>query len=125
MENSKPYKNITRTASIYALLLMLLLSAFTAGAQTSVSATLSSDSDHILIGDHLNVRLTIKYPKDVKILWPRIQDSIGNMQFLSSGKIDTINQGAERILSQKMVVSAFDSGQYHAGPVVVYFRRPN
>ena len=91
-------------------------------AQTSISATLTADSTHILIGDHLNVKLALKHPKSMKIAMPVVKDSVGNMEFISASKIDTINEPTDVIFAQTYTISAFDSGQFHAGPIAVLFK---
>jgi hypothetical protein len=90
-------------------------------AQTSIIATLTPDSTHILIGDHLNVRLAVKHPKSLKLALPAVKDSVGNMELVAVSKIDTITQLTDVIFTQNYVLSAFDSGLYHAGPVTVFF----
>jgi hypothetical protein len=108
----------------FALLLLLFFVTIVTSlsAQTAISATLTADSTHILIGDHLNVKLAIKHPKSVKIYMPVAKDSIGNMEFISASKIDTIQEPTDEILAQTYTISAFDSGQFHAGPVPVFFK---
>ncbi len=96
-------------------------SFLSASGQTAISATLKSDSDHITIGDHLNVRVSIRHPKSVKVLMPLVKDSLGNMDFIASSKVDTIQEATDEVLSQNYVVSAYDSGVFHAGPVTVFF----
>lgn len=106
------------------ILVFMLLTAVSSclQAQTTVSATLSADSTHILIGDHLNVKLRIKHPASIKIAVPVVKDSVGNMEFISASKIDTINEPTGQILSQTYTVSAFDSGRFRAGPVAVPYK---
>lgn len=88
----------------------------------SVSATLSSDSNQILIGDHLNVRLTIKHSKDLNVLLPKLIDTLGNMELVSDSKTDTVTEGNQTLLTKTFIVSAYDSGEFHAGPVKLYFK---
>lgn len=88
----------------------------------SVSATLRADSNHIQIGDPLNMRLTVKYSKELQIAFPKAADTLGNMETISVSKIDTGAEGNNIVLSQLYTVSAYDSGEFHAGPVMVYFR---
>ena len=105
------------------LLALLLTSAvLSSNAQTAISATLTADSTHILIGDHLNVELALKHPKSLKLAMPVVKDSVGNMEFIAASKIDTISEPTDEIYAQTYTVSAFDSGQFHAGPIAVYFK---
>jgi hypothetical protein len=41
------------------------------------------------------------------------------MEFISASKTDTFNEPTIQTFSQTYTVSAFDSGQFHAGPVVI------
>jgi hypothetical protein len=87
----------------------------------SVSASLKADSNQIVIGDFLNVRLTVKHSKDVKIALPKLIDTLGNMELVSESKTDTTTEGGNVLLTKTFTVSAYDSGEFHAGPLKVYF----
>ncbi len=104
----------------------IVLVCFTTGvlhAQTAISATLTADSNHILIGDHLQVKLALKHPKSFNITMPAVKDSVGNMEFISASKIDTVNDVTFQTYVQTYTVSAFDSGAFHAGPIAVYYKK--
>ena len=105
-----------------ALFALLLGAGNSLMAQTAISATLTADSTHILIGDHLNLKLSLKHPKSLKISMPAVKDSVGNMEFISASKIDTLNEPTDQVFTQTYTVSAFDSGQFHAGPIPVIFK---
>lgn len=107
---------------LLGLVFMLCAICFNAGAQTVVIATLKADSTNILIGDQLKLRLAVKHPKGLKVPMPVIKDSIGNMDFIAASKIDTIVEPTDEIYVQQYVVSAYDSGLFHAGPVVVFYK---
>ncbi len=112
-------------AGVCAFLLILFAGVQSLQAQTTVSATLTADSNHILIGDHLNVKLTLKHPANLKVSMPVVKDSVGNMEFIAATKIDTVNEPTVQVFSQTYTVSAFDSGQFHAGPIAVPFKNAN
>lgn len=103
------------------LFLLLLCVSFIGdlSAQT-VSATLKADSTHILIGDFLKLKLTVRSPKDIAVTIPVATDTIGNMELIKVGSIDTTQNGNETILSQTFTVSAYDSGKYRAGPLLIF-----
>jgi hypothetical protein len=104
------------------LLIIFTVSILSLSAQTAITATLTADSNHILIGDHLNIKLALKHPKSLNITMPVQKDSIGNMDFIAASKIDTINETTDQVYFQTFTVSAYDSGQFKAGPIPVYFR---
>lgn len=93
----------------------------TANAQ-SVSATLRVDSNEIMIGDPVHVNLSVKYRKGTLVMLPNITDTIGNMEVSEASKLDTIIDGNNITLSRTYTVSAYDSGEYHAGPVHVLYK---
>lgn len=101
--------------------LILLLFAHNVFSQ-SVSVNLKADSTRILIGDQLNVKLTLKHSKGLRIELPAHGDTLGNMDIVTAGKMDTGSTATDRVLTQTFAVSAFDSGTFHAGPVMVLLK---
>ncbi|MBL0308919.1 MAG: hypothetical protein IPP77_04350 [Bacteroidetes bacterium] len=87
-----------------------------------ISATLKADSNQILIGDHLNIKLVVKYANDLMVVLPPFSDTLGNMDVLNASKVDTSVEGNFKILTRTYTVSAYDSGKYHTGPVKIYFK---
>lgn len=107
-----------RHAFVLLCVLLLGLPSFS----QSLSATLKADSNKILIGDQLHVRLTIKHSKDLQLAIPKLVDTLGNMEIISSSKIDTSSEGNNILLTQVYTVSAYDSGEFHAGPMLLFFK---
>lgn len=110
----------------YFLLLLVclasyLLSFFSEAGAQDVTATLKADSNHIVIGDFLKVRLSVKFPKEFTVVMPSAVDSVGSMEVVKSSKIDTAISGNFKTLSQTYTLSAYDSGKYHAGPQKIIF----
>jgi hypothetical protein len=104
---------------IYSLIVLL----FAQGASAqSVSATLKSDKDNIVIGDHLKVSLTVKYTKGLSVVLPKVADTLGNMDVIAV-KMDTAQEGNNYVLVRTYTTSAFDSGAYHAGPVNIILKK--
>ncbi len=87
-----------------------------------VSATLRADSTQIQIGDLLNIRLTVKSPSNSVVPIPAIKDTLGNLEMVNASKIDTSTEGTVKVFSQLYTVSAYDSGEFHAGPVIIYYK---
>ena len=107
-----------RNWSLVTLLFFLLP---TANCQLP-TAILRADSTQIQIGDHLNIRLTVKSPNNLVVPFPLAADTLGNLEMVSAAKIDTSAEGSNKILSRLYTVSAYDSGEFHAGPVKIYFK---
>lgn len=112
-------------AGFSALLAIAVLFISSAVSAQEVSATLKADSSHILIGDFLNVKLTIRSSSDVTVTMPTVADTVGNLELVKASKIDTAVDGNFKTLTQTFTVSAYDSGNYHAGPLRVLFKTKN
>src|SRR5436190_909318 len=125
---SKPEKyircmNLSRylLPAFVCLILYLLSFLPKAGAQ-DVTTTLKADSNHIVIGDFLKVKLVVKFPGEFIVMMPPVADTVGNMEVVKSSKIDTAISGNFETLSQTYTLSAFDSGKYQAGPQKIIFK---
>ena len=84
-----------------------------------VKATASLDSSRILIGDQAKLFLQIDYPKDVKVSFPELPDTIGNrIEVLKRSGIDTIQMDNKKFLKQiqAYTITCFDSGSYRIPP---------
>ncbi len=102
------------------LLGVLVLLSCSVSAQ--VTATLKADSNHIEIGDRLNLKLTIRSPKTHVIEWPKFDgDTLGKIEIIERSKIDTSALGDKSVFTQTFVVSAFDSGNYVISPQAIFF----
>ncbi|HYV91817.1 MAG TPA: hypothetical protein VE978_08540 [Chitinophagales bacterium] len=91
-------------------------------AAQGITATLKADSNHILIGDFLNLKLTVKCPNEFSVKMPLVLDTVGNLELVKASKIDTAVSGNFKTLSQTYTVSAYDSGKYHAGPQKIFYK---
>ena len=106
------------------MIFMLFAFKLSINAQT-ISATLKADSGQILIGDHLQIKLVVKYANGLTPVLPVLSDTLGNMELLGASKTDTIIGGNFKTMTKTYTVSAYDSGEYHAGPVMIFFRDNN
>lgn len=118
--NIKNYKLgiINQSLLILISFCLLFISSEKLSAQ-NISTSLKADSTHIVIGDFLNVKLTVKSPKEVAVTMPSVFDTVGNMELVKSSKIDTTIIGDTKTLSQTFTVSAYDSGNFRAGPLMI------
>lgn len=62
-------------------LFAFLFAAFAVQAQ-QIKATARLDSTNILLGDQVNLILEIEHPKDAKVGFPNITDSLGHIEVL-------------------------------------------
>lgn len=80
-----------------------------AQGQTVVSAT--ADRSQILIGERIQLTLKADIPENQPIRFFQL-DTIPHFEFINLGKIDTANTGSGTILSQKIIITSFDSGHW-------------
>ena len=104
---------MTMMLKIRCLLLsvMTFMTAVAFGQQGEVKARL--DSTHILIGDYLNVQLSVKAPTSVKVLFPAVQPWLpDSIEMIGVSKIDTLIENNMAAYKQTVTVTAFDSGSF-------------
>ena len=93
------------------LLAMTFFAAVAFGQQSEVKARL--DSTYILIGDYLNVQLSVKAPVATKVLFPAVQPWLpDSIEMIGVSKIDTLIENDIAAYKQTVTVTAFDSGSF-------------
>lgn len=109
--------------SIWKIILRIIFtiitinSAYLNAQQIPVKATSSIDSNQVLIGDQIQLKLKIELQKDVKLNFPNLTDSIGRLIILNKSKIDTNKKEKNLIFSQNLLLTMFDSGSYQIPPI--------
>jgi hypothetical protein len=86
-------------------------------AQTE--ATVSLDTNTILVGDQINLHLTFTAPKGTEIQWPKLNDTIiAEIEILEKSKIDSSfsSDKSKITLHQILKITSFDSGYYAIPP---------
>ncbi len=102
------------------VLLFVLFNSESKGQQTGAWSSL--DSNAIIIGDQINYELGITVPKNTKVLWPTLIDTLTtNIEILNRGVIDTTFSDSEISLSQKLTITSFDSGYFEIPPISFKF----
>jgi hypothetical protein len=99
-------------------ILLLILVAGSAGAQR-IKATAKLDSTNILLGDQVKLFLEIDHPKDVKVVFPNVPDTIQSLiEVLNRSGIDTFELDNEAFQKQiqSYTITCFDSGSYRIPP---------
>lgn len=113
--------------------LFLLLFFFTiifnqlANAQ-DVKAVTKLDSSRILIGDQVTMQLSLTLPKDYKFRWTDIPDTLGGkVEIVSKSGFDTVFSPDQKLktISQKIVLTSFDSGFYSIPSFRFAYQKPN
>lgn len=102
---------------IFFLIFAAFLTSVSASAQ-QIKATARLDSTNILIGDQIKLFLEIDHPKDVKVDFPNVPDTIqGKIEVLARSPIDTFQADAEVLKQiQAYTITCFDSGSYRIPP---------
>ncbi len=95
-------------------------------SQVAPKATASLDTNTILIGDHVNIKLKLECKKGDKINWPLIRDTItGEVEVISRSGIDTLASQNGLTLSQTITITSFDSGSYIIPPFQFVYGKLN
>ena len=99
-------------------LFAFLFGAIAVQAQ-QIKATARLDSTAILLGDQISLVLEIYHPKDAKVGFPAIADSIGKIEILNKPFSDTLEAGDKAWQKQvlKYTITCFDSGYYAIDPL--------
>jgi hypothetical protein len=123
MKNGKWVLPVFKFSFVFLFCLMCSVSClFSEADAQGLTATLKADSSHIMIGDFLHIKLTVNFPNEISVTFPKITDTLGNMELVKASKIDTSISGNFKTLSQTFTVSAYDSGKYHAGPQKIFYK---
>ncbi len=108
--------------SYFGVIFLLIFTAFLSSVSTNaqqIKAIARLDSTKILIGDQIKLFLEIDHPKDVKVNFPNVPDTIqGKIEVLNRTPIDTFQTDNEKYLKQiqAYTITCFDSGSYRIPP---------
>ena len=99
--------------SKYLTILAIAFGLTVSGALAQVNVKASMDTSMMLIGDQTNFRVEASFPDGYKVMLPVMADTVSRgLEIVEAGAIDSaIADGFVRI-SQKYVVTNFDSGWY-------------
>ncbi len=106
--------------SIY--LLISIISAFS----QDVNVTSSFDTSRIYIGDQVKFKITVDQPAGLKLNLPFYKDTLcKNIEIISGPVLDTLKTGGIIKISEKYLITSFDSGLYQVPPVIVEMKNEN
>lgn len=108
----------------YIAILLLTISSSLLQAQ-DLTIKASIDTNHILIGDPVNLTLQITKPLDFDIDFPELKDTITEkIEILNSNLTDTVDITNNKItLQKKYIVSCYDSGQFVIPPLPFVYQQ--
>jgi hypothetical protein len=107
------------------LLLIILFNiiCFVSANAQNLSVSLKSDTNNVLIGDQININLTVNSDQKTKIYLPLIPDTLGKIEVISRSKIDTVISEKNFTLKQNYVVTSFDSGSFTFPSLTILYER--
>lgn len=104
-------RNIKKFVQNLSIAIILIPFSFAGIQAQELSITL--DKDTILIGDHINLDITIKNANNDKVLFPVFADSISTFDVINSYPIDTLDNGYNKRYS----ITQFNAGNYQFGQI--------
>ncbi len=96
---------------IFSVIISLLSCTIELFSQ-DVKVSAEIDTNDVLIGDWINLSLTVQSGRDTKVIFPALGDTLGKIEVVSRTGIDTVMQENDRKLIQKFALTAFDSGAF-------------
>lgn len=101
------------------LIINILLWILPAGLAQHTKAVAKLDSNHILIGDQVNLHISYTGNKS-SVLFPQFSDSLQALEIISKSVIDTTRNNNQITLSQHITLTSFDSGSYEIPAITFY-----
>lgn len=95
-------------------LYILLTTGISLSAQPNFKAVV--DTQQIKIGEPITLKLMAEIPIEATYQWPLLEEFKG-FEILSIGKIDSLLQNEQIILSQELRLTSFDSGDVFVSPL--------
>ncbi len=107
------------------LIIAALLLFSNAMAFSDTKAKAEIDTNRVLIGEHISVKLTVKLDKILPVIWPELKDSTGKLELMSESKLDTAEIDGGFELSKIMKITSFDEGEYDLSPLTFLIQKEN
>lgn len=98
----------------YIVLIGLFVSSFAAAQKVSLNVS----KQGILLGEQFTVALKVFVPAGKEIQWFQV-DSIPHFEIIDKSKIDSLKEGTDLILQQKLVLTSWDSGSRILPPFIL------
>lgn len=90
-------------------------------------ANLTLDTNMIVVGDQINLKLTFSAPKGSVVQFPVLTDTIvSKIEILDKTKLDSTLSGDKKTMNYLQVfrITCFDSGYYAIPPIKIGYREP-
>ena len=94
------------------LIFLLFCFAFSNSYSQDIRANATIDTNNVLIGDQIKLKLEVTASEKLNITWSQIPDTLGSIEIISKSAIDTIKESNKFVLRQNLVLTSFDSGNF-------------
>lgn len=86
-----------------------------------VIVTAAFDTTKILVGDHTGFNITVEKPRDMKVIMPVFKDTLSShIEIIAGPQSDSADlPGNRRVITNKYLVTSFDSGYHRIDPVFI------
>jgi hypothetical protein len=93
----------------------------------NINIRMAFDSSRIFIGDQINFTVTVEQPAGEQFEFPAFKDTLtGKIEILRGPDVDSVVVGENRLrITEKYLVTSFDSGYYEVNPVYVEVKNPD
>ena len=119
MNSARQPRFMKQIASFLAMTFLFAASTF--AQNTTVKAVL--DSQEILIGDQINLDLSVEFNEEIPVAWPVFKDTItGQLEIVQASIPDTVKkETGETIIHQRLRITSFDTGFIVLPPIQFVF----
>ena len=95
------------------IFILLLFSEFIF-AQTAIL-----DTNTIIIGDQINLKISVELDIEESYNWPEFTDTVyKKIEIISKSEIKEIVNEKNKIITQNLIITSFDSGSYYLPPFI-------
>jgi len=108
-----------------SLLLLIQIIFVTTTFAQDVKVTAKLDTNFILIGDQVNLKLSVTGSSEKTIIFPDFFDSIqSKLEIVNKSKVDTIysKDKKQKTLNQTLTLTTFDSGQFTIPAIIFQYK---
>ncbi len=121
IQNYNKHRKTKYRFIISTLILVLFSSNILLSLDIQTNAKI--DTNDVLIGDQIKLSLEVIFPKNLRLNFPTIPDTIGKIEILARTPIDTIDSNAQRIMRQNLIITSFDSGYFEIPPFYFIYEK--
>lgn len=107
-----------------AFIVIFIAITYIANAQV-IQTQASIDRNECLIGDQITLKLTLSKPKEARIFFPSLVDTLSkSIEIINASGIDTVFKENNQIqLQQTLTITTFDTGQITIHPLAFLMSR--